>query len=89
MDNKLNKLACRVCGKIQNDLPWGEDGHCPTYDICDCCGVEFGYQDCILTAIRSYREKWISQGACWKYLEEKPFNWSLEEQLKNIPLEYK
>ncbi len=22
----LNELACRVCGKIQDDPPWGEDG---------------------------------------------------------------
>ena len=88
MLNELNKLNCRVCGKIQNDPPWGEDGKCPNYDICDCCGVEFGYGDWTLNAIRMSRERWISNGATWKYPEEKPANWSLEEQMKNIPKEY-
>ena len=84
-----NKLACRVCGKLQYDPPWGEDGQCPTYDICDCCGVEFGYGDCTLKAVRAFRERWLANGANWKYLKEKPTNWSLEEQLKQIPKEFK
>ena len=43
MVNEANKLACRVCGKVQDDPTWGEDGKTPTFDICDCCGVQFGY----------------------------------------------
>lgn len=88
MDNKTNKLACRVCGKIQDESPWGEDGKCATYDICDCCGVEFGYGDCTLKAIRASRERWLANEARWKYPEKKPLNWSFEEQMKNIPKEY-
>jgi hypothetical protein len=89
MTNEINKLACRVCGKIQDDPPWGEDGQCPTYDICDCCGIEFGYGDCTLKAIQASRERWLAKDAKWKYPEEKPTSWSLEEQMKNIPEEYK
>ena len=85
----LNNLACRVCGNIQKDPPWGENDQCPTYDICDCCGVEFGYEDCTLDAIRSFREKWIATGADWKYPKKKPSNWSLEEQLSNIPKKFR
>lgn len=36
---------CRVCGLDQRELPWGEDGTSLTFAICDCCGVEFGYED--------------------------------------------
>ena len=79
---------CRVCGLEQDFQPWGEDGQCPTYDICDCCGTEFGYGDCTLKAIQVSRERWLAKDAEWKYPEEKPANWSLEEQMKNIPKEY-
>jgi len=88
MPNKINKLACRVCGKIQDELPGGNDDQCPTYDICDCCGVEFGYGDCTLKAIRISRENWLTKGASWKYPEGKPTNWSFEEQMKNLPEKY-
>jgi hypothetical protein len=71
MANEINKLICRVCGKIQDDPPWGEDGKCPNYDICDCCGVEFGYGDCTLKAIRASRERWLANGGEWKYSDEK------------------
>ncbi len=83
------KLACRVCGKIQSDPSWGEDGKCPNYDICDCCGVEFGYGDCTLKAIRAFRGSWLTHGGEWKYPKEKPVNWSLKEQMEYIPEEYK
>jgi hypothetical protein len=89
MANNIKNLACRVCGNIQSDPPWGEDGQCPTYDICDCCGVEFGYGDCTLEATKAFRKKWLSAGANWKYPNEKPSDWSLEKQMENIPKEYK
>jgi hypothetical protein len=89
MANEFNKFACRVCGKIQDDMPWGENGQCPTYELCDCCGVEFGYGDCLLKAIQASRERWIAGGYQWKYPIEKPTNWSAEEQLKQIPKEFR
>ena len=88
MLNKFNRLACRVCGKIEDDPPWGEDGRYPTFDICDCCGTEFGYGDCTLKAIRASRRRWLFEGAKWKYPEAKPEDWLVEEQIKNIPDEY-
>jgi hypothetical protein len=39
------ETRCRVCGLDQQSPPWGVDGKSPTYAICDCCGVEFGYED--------------------------------------------
>lgn len=48
---------CRVCGLHIDDLPWGQDGNSPTYDICPCCGVEFGYEDYTAESARRYREK--------------------------------
>jgi hypothetical protein len=79
--------VCRVCG-LQQELPWGENGKDPSWDICDCCGVEFGYEDCQLTVIRNYRETWIQSGAKWRNEKFKSDNWSLEKQLKNIPSQF-
>jgi hypothetical protein len=80
---------CRICGLEQPFFPWGEDGQTPTYDICSCCGVEFGYEDATLVAVRNYRKEWIEKGAKWLKPKEMPESWSLEEQLKNIPDEFK
>jgi len=76
---------CRVCGYDNETLPWGEDGTCPTYEYCPCCGVEFGNQDYTIESVKEFRGKWISEGAQWDDLKEKPTNWNLEEQLRNIP----
>lgn len=38
----MSRHNCRVCGYYIDDLPWGKDGNCPTYEICPCCGDEFG-----------------------------------------------
>lgn len=39
---------CHVCGYPLGDYnPWGDDGKTPTYDICPCCGVEWGNEDYI------------------------------------------
>lgn len=82
-------MNCRVCGLDQGFEPWGEDDCSPTFVICDCCGVEFGYGDCTLKAARASRERWLKTSAEWKHPKEKPHNWSLEEQMKGIPDQFK
>ena len=49
-----------------------------SYDICECCGCEYGYTDHSL-----YREDWLKGGAKWNNEKAKPENWNLQEQLKN------
>jgi hypothetical protein len=69
-------------------FPWGEYGDCPSFDICLCCGTEFGYDDCFLEDVKISREEWLKMGNTWFCPEYKPENWSLEEQLKNIPKQF-
>jgi hypothetical protein len=71
------------------DFPWGKDGDAPTYFICYCCGVEFGYEDSSVNSTKRYRDKWLAGGAQWFDPKSKPANWSLEEQLKLIPPEFR
>lgn len=81
---------CKVCGLKYSDFyPWGEDGDIPSHAICYCCGTEFGYEDNSIESSKANREKWIGDGAKWFSPDKKPQNWSLEEQLKNLPEEYK
>lgn len=86
-----NKLTtCKVCGFYYKDYyPWGEFGDCPTFDFCVCCGTEFGYQDATPAAAKKKRDEWIHAGAKWNSPEHQPNNWNLQQQLENIPNEYK
>lgn len=77
----LNK-RCRVCGWLSDDAPWGKDGATPSFEICDCCGVQFGYEDCNAASIVSFRKTWLDKGASWFNKDVRPENWSLEDQLK-------
>lgn len=83
-----NDNHCRVCGYELSFSPWGEDGESPTWDICPCCGTEFGYEDCTRASARKKREKWISSGKKWFKEREKPTDWNYEEQSINIPADF-
>lgn len=85
----METAHCRVCGYKLPFLPWGEDGCTPTYEICPCCGVEFGNEDYSENAIQNYRENWISARCPWFNPQKKPLQWSLDEQLKNVPISFK
>jgi len=78
------ETICRVCG-MDYDTPTWHSENDASFDICNCCGVEFGVQDSTLESVREYRENWIRDGATWFSPKLKPENWNLEKQLKNIP----
>lgn len=76
---------CPVCAWDQlEEAPWGEDGKTPSYDICPCCGVEFGNEDADPGFKARARERWIASGGEWFEPAKKPRGWSFEEQLKRI-----
>ena len=77
--------ACRVCGLLYDEPTWGADGCTPLFEICPCCGVEFGYEDCTPASTERYRKKWISEGCAWFRPDDRPADWDLSNQLKNVP----
>lgn len=84
---ETNSYYCPICGLPLGDFaPWGKDDKTPTYDICPCCGVEWGNEDYTLESRTEYRNKWLADGAKWFEPSKKPVNWNVEEQLKNIKL---
>lgn len=82
-------MKCRVCGFTYEDEdntpPWVEvqGSLYPSHEICVCCNCEFGFDDFCLSAVRDYREKWISSSR-FSNLHFKPMNWSVENQLLEI-----
>ncbi len=88
LHGKHDEIFCRICGLIQDTPPWGVDGKCPTYEICSCCGVEFGNEDSSLEWIHQYRNKWESDGYNWFEPKRKPIIWDPRVQMTQIPAHY-
>ncbi len=84
-----NTHECRVCGCCFEDFPWGEDGKSPSFQICPCCGVQFGKEDRTLESIKTYRAEWKNSGGKWFMENERPECWDIEQQMKNIPDDFK
>lgn len=57
----------------------------PTFEICSCCGVEFGYEDIAIAGIVRFRNAWIARGKEWFRTDKKPKDWSWERQKERIP----
>lgn len=75
---------CRVCGYDAGFPTWGDDDHSPSWAICDCCGAEWGYEDATPLGIEHHRAAWLAGGAKWFGPKEKPPEWDLGLQLRNI-----
>ncbi len=75
--------TCIICGHDKlTEKPYDQDGN-PSYEICKCCGFEFGFDDNIEgNSIEGYRQKWIDGGAEWFNAKAKPENWDLKKQLR-------
>ena len=81
--------------------PWSDHGSPPyrhrygeaSYDVCRCCGFEFGSDDepVLGTTGDSFTEHlrvWISGGCPWFQPEQRPADWSLEQQLRSAGIHY-
>jgi ribosomal protein L37E len=74
--------------------PWSDHGSppysqrygTPSYDVCACCGFEYGNDDEPGTAppqtFAEYLADWITRGCVWCTPSRKPDDWSLETQLR-------
>lgn len=80
----MKEYYCRICGFNHGSLIWGDDNETPSYEICECCGCEYGNDDYTLESIIRYRNKWFVNGFKWFKIKSKPNNWSIESQVKNI-----
>jgi hypothetical protein len=62
----------------------------PSYEVCDCCGFEFGNDDDPGTAspqsFTEFLKKWVNDGCVWFDISKKPANCTPERQLKEAGL---
>ena len=86
--NNLN--ICPVCGFDKlGEPPYAHDkGSLPIFEICFCCGYQFGYDDTNLgLTFEAYRKKWINDGFSYHLEEDKPEGWDekmMQKQLRHI-----
>ncbi|MEM5370068.1 hypothetical protein V4C53_29075 [Paraburkholderia azotifigens] len=85
----MHKNNCRVCGYELAYPPWGDDGEDPSWEICPCCGTEFGYEDCTPVSAKRKREQWIAAGCPWFDRKKKSLDWDLKRQCEHIPEVFK
>ena len=78
------EYICRDCGSEYKSPTWDSENGA-SFNICNCCGVEFGIQDSSYKGVIDYRNEWTLNGFQWIYKQFKPIDWNIEEQLKNIP----
>ncbi len=67
---------CPVCGfKSDENYASVYELRC-SYDICECCGCEYGYDDDIV-----FYDNWVKDGCIWFNPKIKPKDWSLKSQV--------
>ena len=79
--------------------PWGDHGSPPyetkygqpSYDVCVCCGFEFGSDDnpgtSIASTFESYLVDWKHTGCPWFEPDRRPSGWDLDTQLRNADID--
>ncbi|HDL41698.1 MAG TPA: hypothetical protein ENG98_01625, partial [Actinobacteria bacterium] len=65
--------------------PYEDEFGAASYEVCLCCGFEFGNDDNPRTAegdsFERYRWKWVQTGTVWFDPTHRPDDWSLNRQL--------
>jgi hypothetical protein len=75
-------FTCPVCA--YNKMPYPPED----FEICPCCGVEFGYHD-HRKSHKQLRDEWLARGAPWfNPLSPPPQNWNPLLQLLNAGYEF-
>ena len=75
------KYICPIC--VYRELYEPPSKESPTFEICHCCGIEFGYQDA-KKSWEDLRKIWIKSGYKWFNYKKKPKNWNPKKQLQNL-----
>jgi len=76
---------CPVCGFLGlTEPPYNADGD-GSFEICPCCGFEFGFDDGSEGVTHEeFRSRWLASGAEWFDPDQKPADWDLQAQLRNL-----
>ena len=75
--------VCPVCGYNGLHEPAYDRFGCSSFEICPCCGTEFGYQDAGRSH-ESLRREWIAKGMPWHFPDARPARWDPVQQLRSV-----
>lgn len=88
--------CCPVCGFEGLEEPPYDEYNEPSYEVCSCCGFEFGVDDDVETeegkllaiseAQKLFREKWMSEG-CLVFSEYYPKEFQKDGKITKDQLE--
>lgn len=83
-DVEMHSYRCPVCGFDELDEPPYDEYGDASFDICPCCGVEFGYHDATTTHAQ-LRDNWIKNGCPWtSTVDTPPADWNPYDQLQRL-----
>jgi hypothetical protein len=76
------QFLCPVCGYEHLDSAAFDDQGSASFELCPCCGTEFGYDDASTTHAE-LRERWLSAGARWHSGSViPPLGWDANSQVR-------
>jgi hypothetical protein len=82
----IGSYVCPVCGSNSLFGPAYDNPGAPSYEICPCCGTEFGNDD-FSVSHEVLRQRWLDNGArWWSEVRPAPPDWSAAAQLKHAGL---
>ncbi len=85
----MEKYQCPVCGYPDlKDPPYDPITNASSFDICPCCGCEYGYNDATPWAKRNHLLKWLKRGAPWFMPELRPANWDVKTKLRRAGIDF-
>lgn len=83
----MAKYLCPVCGYPELDEPPYLNGQA-SFEICPCCGYEFGYNDPNPASKETFLRNWVRMGTPWATPSLKPKKWDAKAQLKGIDVDF-
>jgi hypothetical protein len=87
-----SRNTCPVCGYPDLEEPAYDSYDCSSFEICECCGTEFGLHDKHATISKEdmhlhLRQQWAEAGFPWTgSVDDPPPNWDPREQLRKAGL---
>lgn len=87
---RINRHGCPVCGFP--DVTVLDAFSCTTFEICECCGSESGYeydQNSTPERLQNLRREWVIERNCEWHGDKKciPENWDPVKQMKAADIE--
>jgi len=80
------RFTCPICGCRELEKPPRSETTGGSYEICPCCGFEFGYHDEDQgISDQEWRRRWVAMGMPWFDRSTRPpLGWDPVEQLRRL-----